>query len=94
MRERLSESDIADRLRGVEGWAREGHWIRKEYRFPSFAEAMKFANHVARVAEELDHHPDIDIRYDRVRLLTSTHSAGGLTEMDFDLAGRIDSGKR
>jgi 4a-hydroxytetrahydrobiopterin dehydratase len=91
-RKRLADDAIEARIGSIQGWQREGNWIRKEFRFKSFAAAMEFVNHVASVAEELDHHPDIDIRYDRVRLLTSTHSAGGLTEMDFDLARRIDAG--
>jgi 4a-hydroxytetrahydrobiopterin dehydratase len=52
---------------------------------------VAFVNRVARLAEEADHHPDVDIRYDKVRLGLSTHSAGGLTSRDFDLAGRIDA---
>ena len=92
IRKRLSDEAIDTRIGALQGWQREGNWIRKEYRFQSFGAAMEFVNHVARVAEEIDHHPDIDIRYDRVRLLTSTHSAGGITEMDFDLARRIDGG--
>ena len=91
-RKRLSDEAITARVGSLQGWQREGNWIRKEFRFPGFGAAMEFVNHVARVAEEVDHHPDIDIRFDRVRLLTSTHSAGGLTEMDFDLARRIDAG--
>lgn len=90
MRTRLAEADIVSRLGAAPGWAREGNWIRKEFRFGSFADAVGFVNRVARVADDMDHHPDIDIRYDRVRLLTSTHSAGGLTELDFELARRID----
>ena len=89
-RARLKEDAIVERLGKAQGWAREGNWIRKEFRFPTFAEAVSFVNRIARVADELDHHPDIDIRYDRVRLLTSTHSEGGLTELDFELARRID----
>ena len=92
IRQRLDDDVIARRLGTLQGWEREGNWIRKEFRFPSFAGAMEFVNHVARMAEEIDHHPDIDIRFDRVRLMTSTHSSGGLTEMDFDLARRIDAG--
>ena len=90
MRERLKDSDLATRVGALKGWAREGNWLRKEYRFDSFADAMTFVNRVAQIAEEIDHHPDIDIRFNRVRLMTSTHSAGGLSEMDFDLAQRID----
>ena len=91
MRTRLANDEVDARLSRLSGWEREGNWIRKEFRFPDFAAAMAFVNRVAQVAEEIDHHPDIDIRFDRVRLLTSTHSAGGLTGMDFELAGRIDA---
>ena len=87
----LEEADIQDRLGRLNGWERKGTWIRKEYRFDDFAGAMAFVNRVAALAEQADHHPDIDIRYDRVLLGLSTHSAGGLTSRDFDLAGRIDT---
>ena len=92
IRRKLTDAEVVARVGTLQGWEREGHWLRKEYRFESFGTAMEFVNHVARVAEEIDHHPDIDIRFQRVRLLTSTHSAGGLTAMDFDLARRIDAG--
>lgn len=87
----LEEKDILDRLGRLTGWNRKGNWIRKEYRFDGFGESMAFVNRVAALAEEADHHPDIDIRYDRVQLGLSTHSAGGLTTKDFELAGRIDA---
>ena len=87
----LEESDIEDRLGRLSGWERKGSWIRKEYRFDDFAGSMKFVNRVAELAESVDHHPDIDIRYDRVLLGLSTHSAGGLTRRDFDLAQSIDA---
>ena len=90
----LANDEIVDGLKDLDGWEREGHWIRKSYKFGGFPEAMAFVNHVATMAEQIDHHPDIDIRYDRVRLLTSTHSAGGLTEMDFELARLIDGGEK
>ena len=88
--ERLGEQEIEGRLADLSGWGREGDAIRKEYRFAGFEEAVTFVNRVARLAEAADHHPDIDIRYDRVLLALSTHSAGGLTKRDFDLAERID----
>jgi 4a-hydroxytetrahydrobiopterin dehydratase len=87
----LEEADVQDRLGRLNGWERKGTWIRKEYRFDDFAGAMAFVNRVATLAEAADHHPDIDIRYDRVLLGLSTHSAGGLSSRDFDLAGRIDT---
>ncbi|HUF13337.1 MAG TPA: 4a-hydroxytetrahydrobiopterin dehydratase [Longimicrobiales bacterium] len=87
----LEESDIEERLGRLSGWERKGDWIRREYRFGDFAASMAFVNRVAALAEEADHHPDIDIRYDKVKLGLSTHSAGGLTTRDFDLAARIDA---
>jgi 4a-hydroxytetrahydrobiopterin dehydratase len=64
--------------------------IRRTYELPSFASAIRFVDYVAQLAEDADHHPDIDIRYNRVTLTLSTHSAGGVTEKDFALARRID----
>lgn len=88
----MSEDEVWERLSALPRWARAGTAIERTYTFDSFAGAMSFVDRVARLAEEVDHHPDIDIRYDRVRLALSTHSAGGLTSRDFDLAARIDGG--
>ncbi len=62
----------------------------RTYKFPSFRASLAFVAFVGEIAEARDHHPDIDIRYSKVKLTLSTHSAGGLTEKDFDLAGLID----
>jgi len=86
----LDDAQIREGLDRLDGWSRDGDIIRRDYEFDSFASAMAFVNEVARLAEDADHHPDIDIRFNRVRLALSTHSAGGLTRRDFDLAGRID----
>ena len=64
--------------------------IARDYQFPTFPAAVRFVDFVAELAEAADHHPDIDIRYNRVRLTLSTHSAGGVTEKDFALARAID----
>ena len=64
--------------------------ISREYQFPTFPAAVRFVDFVAELAEAADHHPDIDIRYNRVRLTLSTHSAGGVTDKDFALARAID----
>ena len=76
------------------GWAHEPEQkaIRRTYQFASFAAAIRFVEFVAQLAEDADHHPDIDIRYNRVTLTLSTHSAGGVTEKDFALARQIDLG--
>lgn len=86
----LQEDEVRARLAGLDGWARAGDAIERTYSFDGFAAAMTFVNRVADLAEAADHHPDIDIRYDKVRLSLSTHSKGGITDKDMDLAGRID----
>lgn len=88
---RLDEAGIAERLGRLDGWSRDGDTIRREYRFDGFPAAIAFVQVVAQHAESMDHHPDIDIRFDKVALALSTHSAGGLTSRDFDLAERIDA---
>ena len=86
----LSQEEIDERLKGLPGWRREDRRILKDYTLPSFKAAMDLVNRVAAVAEEMDHHPDIAINYDRVTLSITTHSEGGLTRRDFRLAGKID----
>ena len=72
-------------------WEREGDEIVREWRFDDFAEAIAFVNRVADVAEDANHHPDIFIHgWNKVKLSLTNHSAGGLTEMDFTMAGRFD----
>lgn len=87
----LDDPEIRSRLDGLQGWTREGDAIRKTYTLDSFPEAIAFVNLIAEVAQKADHHPDIDIRFDRVACTLSTHSAGGLTGKDFDLARQIDA---
>jgi 4a-hydroxytetrahydrobiopterin dehydratase len=64
--------------------------ITRSFRFKNFSDAMRFVNKVARLAERANHHPDIMIRYDKVRLALTTHDEGGLTEKDFKLACQIN----
>jgi 4a-hydroxytetrahydrobiopterin dehydratase len=71
-------------------WKLEGDTISRSVEFPSFLEAVDAVNKIAREAEAMDHHPDIDIRWRTVRLALSTHSAGGLTTLDFQLAKKLD----
>lgn len=73
------------------GWENTGHALVREFVFSDFAGAMAFVNRVAQIAEQNDHHPDIQIRWNKVTLTLSTHTSGGLTEKDFRLAGAIDS---
>jgi 4a-hydroxytetrahydrobiopterin dehydratase len=87
---RLSDAEIAERLKSVPGWEPAGNAIRRTYKFPDFKAAMAFANRVAELAEAQDHHPDILVQYGSVTLTTSSHDAGGLTARDFRLAQTID----
>jgi 4a-hydroxytetrahydrobiopterin dehydratase len=88
--QKLTQSEAAERLKGLKGWTLDGAAIRKQYTFGSFREAVSFLVRLAFDAEEADHHPDILISYKRVTLTYSTHSAGGLTEKDFDGAKAAD----
>lgn len=90
MAELLEEEEIEQRLDELGDWEREGEEIQKVFEFDDFPTAIKFVNDVARLAERYDHHPDLDIRYNRVRVALATHSEGGLTSLDFDVAGEIE----
>lgn len=86
----MCEADVRARLHELEGWERDDDEIEKEFRFDGFDAAMAFANRVADLARAADHHPDISIKYNRVKLTLSTHSEGGVTEKDFALAAEIE----
>ena len=90
MRERLSDVEIQRALGQLPGWSRRGDMISKTYQFKTFPDGIAFVRRVADAAEEADHHPDIDIRYTKVTISLSTHTANGVTQMDLDLAGRIE----
>jgi 4a-hydroxytetrahydrobiopterin dehydratase len=85
----LAESEIASRLARLPGWQRRGSEITRTFTFPDFKGAMAFVNRVADLAEGVNHHPDIDIRYSKVTLTLTTHDASGLTARDFALAEQI-----
>jgi len=90
MAELLSEEGIASRLEGS-SWGREGQEIVRDWQFKDFREAMAFVNRVAETAEEANHHPDILVHgWNKVRLSLTNHSAGGLTEADFEMAHKLD----
>jgi 4a-hydroxytetrahydrobiopterin dehydratase len=91
MRAVLSPSDLTKALTGLPGWSGTTEDIQRSFRFADFRAAMKFANEVAELAEAAQHHPDIDIRYAQVKLVLSTHDAGGVTAKDIDLARQINS---
>ena len=86
----LSEQAVAARLADLSGWAGDGSGIHKTYAFASFRDAMAFVNTMADAAEEMQHHPDIDVRYDKVTLRCVSHDVGGVTERDFRLARRAE----
>lgn len=88
---KLTPIQIQDGLQTLNGWIHDGDAIHQQYSFDDFAAAMTFVNRVAELAEEADHHPDIDIRYNKVTLVLSTHSAGGLTRKDIALAQQIET---
>jgi 4a-hydroxytetrahydrobiopterin dehydratase len=73
------------------GWEREGAVLVKVHTGRAFADALAYVNAVGELAEQMDHHPDIDIRWNRVTLRLTTHSAGGITEADLELGRRIDA---
>ena len=89
-RQLLAEHEIVARIGGLE-WQRDGDALVRTVKLATFRDALAFVNAVGELAEERDHHPDIDIRWNRVRLRLSTHSAGVITAMDIELAGAIDS---
>jgi 4a-hydroxytetrahydrobiopterin dehydratase len=76
---------------GAMAWERRGAELVKVHTGRAFSDALTYVNAVAALAEAMDHHPDIDIRWNRVTLRLSTHVAGGITELDLELAGRIDA---
>ncbi len=90
-RELLTEQKITSELGRLDGWVLKGNQIEKSVKHPDFVRAMGFVNSVALLAERMNHHPDIDIRWNAVTLVLSTHSAGGLTELDFEIARAIDA---
>ena len=86
----LSTEGVQAALKKLDGWSLKDGAIGKQYAWPSFPDAIAFVNRIADLAEQADHHPDILINYRRVTLTLSTHSEGGITEKDFDLAGKIE----
>jgi 4a-hydroxytetrahydrobiopterin dehydratase len=90
MAERLSDIAIQRELGNLPGWSRRGEVITKTFQFRDFLTGIDFVTAVAKAADAADHHPDIDIRYTKVTCALSTHSAGGITQKDLDMARKID----
>lgn len=89
---KLSEAEVAELLDGLTGWKldRESGAIVRHLEFPTFADAIQFVNRVAQDADDHDHHPDIDIRYRRLKVALISHDVGGLTKRDSRMARLID----
>jgi len=87
---KLNASQIKSALAAVPEWTRKGGTISRTYQFKDFPAAIQFVNAAAGIAEQAWHHPDIDIRWNKVALTLTTHDAGGLTEKDFALALKFD----
>lgn len=87
----LSEDQIRSALLDLPGWEAAGGKITKVYAFPGFMDAVAFVNRVAEKAEAANHHPDLEIHYNKVVVSLVTHSAGGITSNDVDLAGQVES---
>ncbi|MEO8910803.1 MAG: 4a-hydroxytetrahydrobiopterin dehydratase [Gemmatimonadaceae bacterium] len=90
MADRLSDIAIQRELGNLQGWSRRGEVITKTYQFRNFLSGINFVTAVAKAADAADHHPDIDIRYTKVTCTLSTHSAGGITQKDLDMAKQIE----
>ena len=88
--ELLGDSEIDSRLAELEGWEREGETIAKTFELADFVGSVEFINRVVEPAEEMGHHPDLSVSWNKVRVSITTHAAGGLTENDFELAKRIE----
>jgi 4a-hydroxytetrahydrobiopterin dehydratase len=88
---RLPPDEVAAALSGLPLWSGDGEGIRRSVELPGFPDAVAALVRIAFVAEQLDHHPDVDLRWRTLHLTLVTHSAGGVTELDLELARRIDA---
>jgi 4a-hydroxytetrahydrobiopterin dehydratase len=86
----LSQQEITAELRQLPGWSLAGKAIERRYEFPDFAAALAFVNRIGELAEAANHHPDIDIRYNKVVLSLVSHDAGGVTARDMKMARTIN----
>ncbi len=87
----LSADEIHKRLEDVEGWERSGNSIRKQFKLDDFVGSVRFVDRLVEPAEDMGHHPDVEISWNTVTVKLSTHSEGGLTQADFELARRVDA---
>jgi 4a-hydroxytetrahydrobiopterin dehydratase len=89
--ERLGEEEIGSRLADLEGWERAGDAIAKTFDRGNFVGSVRFVESLVEPAEEMNHHPDLEISWSKVKVSITTHAAGGLTANDFELARQIDA---
>jgi 4a-hydroxytetrahydrobiopterin dehydratase len=87
----LSDAEVQDRLTGLSGWERKGEAIEKEFKRGDFVGSIEFVSSLVEPAEAMNHHPDLAISWDTVTVTLSSHSEGGLTAADFELAEKIDA---
>ncbi len=87
----LNDAEIAAKLAGLPGWERAGEAIAKTFACGDFVGSVRFVESLVEPAEAMGHHPDLEISWDKVTVTISTHSEGGLTAADFELAGKVDS---
>jgi 4a-hydroxytetrahydrobiopterin dehydratase len=89
--QKYNDEQVQQGLAEASGWQLDANGeIFKQYQFANFVEALAFVNKIGALAEEMGHHPDITINYNRVKLSVTTHDAGGLSELDFKLANRAN----
>ncbi len=93
MRQKLSDLEIQRALGGLAGWSRRGEVLTKTFTFERFADGIAFVDRIARAADGMDHHPDIDIRYTKITTTLSTHDVGGITQADLTLAQSIEAAR-
>ncbi len=87
----MADEEIQARLEDLEGWERSGDSIRKQFKLDDFVGSVEFVNRLVEPAEEMNHHPDLEVSWNRVTVSITTHAQGGLTENDFELARRIEA---
>jgi 4a-hydroxytetrahydrobiopterin dehydratase len=86
----MTEPELQEHLSGLQGWMVENGLLQKKFRFKTFMEGIQFVNRVAEVAEAMDHHPDITIRFGLINIALVTHCAKGITTLDFEQARKLD----
>jgi 4a-hydroxytetrahydrobiopterin dehydratase len=89
-REKLTGTEIEERIQTTAGWRLEGDVLFKRFEFANFAESLAFVNRVSEIAESVDHHPDITFGWGYAEFRTTTHDRGGVTDVDFALVEKID----